>query len=368
MEGETKRKLLAYIDECEVDTEGYPAAVLSEAETEPVLAEAEPEMPVVSDEVAVAAVEGADILGAVAGVDEVATPKYVNKNFAQKMYAADEIIQDRYDEVRNYALRFKKLKARISKKFESINQGRLQFVKLSVAGKTLKLYLNMDISEVDPKFRCKDMSDKVTYATVPVMLRIKSGRAVRYAKMLIDQCANKYGLVVNKKFVEVDSMQVIEDFLQAREAKKLGAAGGAAADYEEDVSEDVADETAMTADVQTMDEAVGATETVEAVEATEATATTEENEANNEEVTEEVAEAEETEETVETEEVAETEEAAETEETEIDDEEITEEALEAAEAGETVDENEVLDEEEAEEATEDTDAENKKEETQGSEE
>ena len=78
----------------------------------------------------------------VATVEETAPvvddkPKYVpSPTFAQKMLRADEVIQDRYDELKNYALRFKKLKSRISKKFDSINQGRLHFVKLSVAGKT----------------------------------------------------------------------------------------------------------------------------------------------------------------------------------------------------------------------------------------
>ena len=141
-------------------------------------------------------------------------PKYVpSPTFAQKMLRADEIIQDRYDELKNYALRFKKLKTRISKKFDSINQGRLQFVKLSVAGKTLKLYLNMDIETTDPKFHCKDMRDKKTYVTVPVLLRIKSGRAMRYAKILIDQCAESHGLVENKKFQEVDAIGMVENFL-----------------------------------------------------------------------------------------------------------------------------------------------------------
>ncbi len=141
-------------------------------------------------------------------------PKYVpSPTFAQKMLRADEIIQDRYDELKNYALRFKKLKTRISKKFDSINQGRLQFVKLSVAGKTLKLYLNMDIATTDPKFHCKDMSDKKTYVTVPVLLRVKSGRAMRYAKILIDQCAAQHGLKENPKFMEVDAIGMIEQFL-----------------------------------------------------------------------------------------------------------------------------------------------------------
>lgn len=258
MEGEMKRKFLAIVEELEINDEGFvlqpeiPEEPSVEENAEPIVEVQEPveevveETPVeeVQEEAPVEeapAEEPVDtqeapqleVAAAVDAVGEVSAPKYVNKNFAQKMMLADEVIQDRYDEVKNYALRFKKLKARISKKFESINQGRLQFVKISVAGKTLKLYLNMDINEVDPKFRCKDMSDKVTYETVPVMLRIKSGRAVRYAKILIDQCAAKYGLVENKKFVEVDSMKVIEDFLAEREAKKLKKQGDEIDDIED---------------------------------------------------------------------------------------------------------------------------------------
>lgn len=271
MEGEMKRKIFAVLEELEVDNEGYVVALAPAEETLPPVVE---ETPVVTDVVSDNAEEAEVIFEdtvteevsepvsepvlepvatpeqqpvaaseaavAVDSIGEVAAPKYVNKNFAQKMMVADEVIQDRYDEVKNYALRFKKLKARISKKFESINQGRLQFVKLSVAGKTLKLYLNMPVSETDPKFRCKDMSDKVTYETVPTMLRIKSGRAVRYAKILIDQCAEKYGLVENKKFVEVDAMKVVEDFLAEREAKKLAKAGNVDLDDENDVLEETA--------------------------------------------------------------------------------------------------------------------------------
>ena len=141
-------------------------------------------------------------------------PKYVpSPTFAEKMYRADEVLQDRYDELKNYALRFKKLKSRLSKKFDSINQGRLQFVKLAIAGKTLKLCLNMDIADADPKFHCKDMRDKKTYATVPVQLRIKSGRAMRYGKILIDQCAAMHGLKENPKFIEVDAMAAVEEML-----------------------------------------------------------------------------------------------------------------------------------------------------------
>lgn len=144
-----------------------------------------------------------------------------SRNFAEKMRDADEVMQDRYDELKNYALRFRKLKARISKKFDSINAGRFQFVKLSIAGKTLKLYLNMDINTTDPKYHCKDMSDKKTYVTVPVLLRIKSGRAVKYAKRLIDQCAEQHGMLERRKPFVVDAMALIEEALAAKEGKNL---------------------------------------------------------------------------------------------------------------------------------------------------
>lgn len=133
------------------------------------------------------------------------------------MRDASEILQDRYDELKNYALRFRKLKSRISRKFDSINQGRFQFVKLGLAGKTLKLYLNMDINTTDPKFHCKDMSDKKTYVTVPTMLRIKSGRAVKYAKILIDQCAEQHGMLERRKPFIVDAMALIEESLAAKD-------------------------------------------------------------------------------------------------------------------------------------------------------
>ena len=192
---EKKRRYLAFLEEFEIDEEGKRIAEPAGEAAEDVVAFEE-----------VAAVDAA----ATVFEPEAVKPKYVNKSFAQKMLLADEVIKDRYDELKNYALRFKRLKARISKKFDSINQGRLQFVKLSVAGKTLKLYLNMDINVTEPKFHCKDMRDKKTYEPVPVLLRIKSGRAVRYAKILIDQCAEIHGLKENKKFQEVDAIALVE--------------------------------------------------------------------------------------------------------------------------------------------------------------
>ncbi len=133
---------------------------------------------------------------------------YISPTFTQKILACDEVMQERYDELKNYALRFQKLKSRLSRKFDSINLGRLHFVKISVAGKTLKLYLNMDMAAADPKFHCVDVSRKVSYATVPVMLRIKSDRGMKYAKILIDRCAEQHGFKLRRKKKQVDALEL----------------------------------------------------------------------------------------------------------------------------------------------------------------
>lgn len=147
-------------------------------------------------------------------VEEVAKEPVYQPTFCEKMDIADDNIQRWYDEIKNYALRFKKLTSRISKKYDSINQGRFQFVKISLAGKTLKLNLNMDIEQCDPKYHCVDKKSTKTYEDVPVQMRIKSDRGLKYGKELVDQCAEIHGLIENPKFKPVDSLDIIRKHLE----------------------------------------------------------------------------------------------------------------------------------------------------------
>ena len=106
-------------------------------------------------------------------------PRAPAKAFDFKIVTADEITQDRYNELKNCAMQYKKLKSRVSKKFDSLNSGRTQFVKFGLAGRTLKVYLNLKLEDTDPKYHCKDQSFKKPYVQVPVLIRVKSGRAVK---------------------------------------------------------------------------------------------------------------------------------------------------------------------------------------------
>ncbi len=135
--------------------------------------------------------------------------RYVEKNFAQKLLEADYEIIKRYEELKNYILEFKDVKSRVSNDFDSFNMGRLQLFKLGYSTKSLKLYVNLEFDKVESRLKCKDVSHKKAYAQVPVFLRIKSPRALKNAKYLIDQVAKEYNLEKNTKKTFVDAVKIL---------------------------------------------------------------------------------------------------------------------------------------------------------------
>lgn len=139
---------------------------------------------------------------------------YVDKNFPQKMLEADAEIIERYVELKNVILSYKKVKSRISNNFDSFNMGRTQLFKLCTTGKSLKLYLNLNYDEVETRLKCKYAGDKKAYAEVPVLLRIKSPRAFKNAKYLIQKVAERFNLQQNSKFVPVDGVALLKQKYQ----------------------------------------------------------------------------------------------------------------------------------------------------------
>lgn len=135
---------------------------------------------------------------------------YIEKNFAKKLLEADYEIIKRYEELKNIILEYKDIKSRVSNDFDSFNMGRTQLFKLGYSTKSLKLYVNLDFSEVESRLKCKDVSHKKAYAQVPVFLRIKSPRAMKNAKYLIEQVAKKFNLVKNPKATYVDAVKILK--------------------------------------------------------------------------------------------------------------------------------------------------------------
>lgn len=141
---------------------------------------------------------------------EVQKPKYIEKNFAEKLLHADYDIIKRYDELKNYILKFKGIKSRVSNDFDSFNMGRTQLFKLGYSTKSLKLFLNLDYAKVETRLKCKDAGHKKAYAQVPVFLRIKSPRAMRNAIYLINQVIEKFGIKPDPKApAHIDSVKIL---------------------------------------------------------------------------------------------------------------------------------------------------------------
>lgn len=137
-------------------------------------------------------------------------PEYIERNFARKMLDSDPVIIKRYEELKNYMLTFKKVKSRVSNDFDSFNMGRIQLAKLGVSQKSLKLYLNLEYDKVETRLKCKFAGEKKAYASVPVFLRIKSDRAMRNAKYLIDKLAERFELSQNLKATPVNAVEILE--------------------------------------------------------------------------------------------------------------------------------------------------------------
>ena len=103
-----------------------------------------------------------------------------------------ENIQFFYSEIKNHVLSYKGIKARGSWNYEAFNKGRTQLVKLNIKGKTLIVNLNLDPKEFNiNKYHFIDCSDKPKFAKVPMMMKVRSARALKYTLELIDELMAK---------------------------------------------------------------------------------------------------------------------------------------------------------------------------------
>jgi len=123
--------------------------------------------------------------------------KGVSKTFEQKLSEADDLIKEGFATISEKLLGYKKVNQRVSKKAVSFRNGRKLIAKMTIVGKTLRVYLALDPNayEVSKLFQ-KDASDKKAYEEVPMLLRVRSGRAIKRAVNVIPDLAEKFGLQI----------------------------------------------------------------------------------------------------------------------------------------------------------------------------
>lgn len=128
----------------------------------------------------------------------------LEKTFTAKLIQSEEFVKDYYTELKNELLSYKKVHARMSKKRESFNFGRVCLARMSIRGKTLRIHLALDAAAYEEtKYKVEDTSDVVSLADTPLMYRIKNDRRLKYAKDLIAAVMERYG--VEKEDVQPDT-------------------------------------------------------------------------------------------------------------------------------------------------------------------
>ena len=165
------------------------AAMAAEPLTEPAVAEPVSEM---TAEVSADADHGRVRVG------EKEIEVSYRKSFTARLLLSEDPVKDYYTRIHNYILSYTG-KNRVSWFYDSYNSGRTQLVKLAIRGKTLCAYFALDFAEYEnTKYHVQEAATK-RYEKVPVMLRVRSERGVRYAKELVDAVMAKYGVAQNEK-------------------------------------------------------------------------------------------------------------------------------------------------------------------------
>ena len=122
-------------------------------------------------------------------------PVRYRTSFMSRLIQSEPPIQDYYTAVKNTLLSYEGVKARTSWNFESFNKGRIQCAKLNVKGNAFQVYLGLDPNEYSvEKYHFVDVSDKPKLDKVPMMIKVKSDRALKYSIELIEEVMNKNGI------------------------------------------------------------------------------------------------------------------------------------------------------------------------------
>lgn len=130
--------------------------------------------------------------------------------FMEKMLELDVRTQEYYDEINNEFNTYRKLHARISRRFVSYRFGKKLVAKISIRGRTMKMHFALDVKDFEEKiYFQKDLSDVKSYVETPFTVKVKSDRGLKRAISLIDALAIKEGMEKKTRTTYKDSMEEI---------------------------------------------------------------------------------------------------------------------------------------------------------------
>ena len=142
-------------------------------------------------------------------LDENGEVRKIKRKFLTKMMFAPYETKEYYNEIKNY-LGLYRAKGRQSARCESFRYKGL-VAKVALGGKSVKVFLAIDPSFIDenPKYHLKDVSEKKQYAEVPVMMKVRSDRGLKYFKELVDYMFATRGVKPKRNYENVDYLPTL---------------------------------------------------------------------------------------------------------------------------------------------------------------
>lgn len=126
--------------------------------------------------------------------------------FEERMLSAEKDMQTNYNTIKNEILSYG-VKSRVSSSGDTFRLHRKTYVKLTIAGKSLKLYFALNPDDYkDSTIPVQDAGNKAIYAEIPLVFKVKSGLSMKRCKELIqtvmDNNALEQGEVGNVNWVK----------------------------------------------------------------------------------------------------------------------------------------------------------------------
>ncbi len=149
--------------------------------------------------------------------DEIIYITY-NRSFTAKLMQSSDEVKERYCAIKNTLLAYG-VKSRISWANESFYTGRTTVAKFGIKGKTLSLYLALDPQEYEEtKYIYENVGGLKKYAGVPMRMKLRSKRSVKWAKELILDMMTALG----KEKKEIEEIAYEEPFRSTEELVRDG--------------------------------------------------------------------------------------------------------------------------------------------------
>ena len=113
--------------------------------------------------------------------------------FTERMLSADKEMQNNYNELKNEILSYG-VNYRVSNSGDTFRLHRKTYVKITIAGLSLKLYFALNPDDYkDSTLPIQNAGHKGIYQEIPLVFKVKSGLSMRRCKQLIQDVFEKNG-------------------------------------------------------------------------------------------------------------------------------------------------------------------------------